>query len=188
MPMNADLAVADAVMVETTDDHSSFTRLLSESRAEIFRYIFSLVPQANDAEDLFQRTSVVLWKKFADYDHDRSFTSWACGVARYEVQNFRRLAKANRLVFSSAVLHALAAQLDEADPCHFGERMTTLRGCLERLPRRDRMLLQRVFWDSQGYEEVSREQGLALQTIYNRMHLVRRRLLDCIARKTAVKD
>lgn len=188
MPNRADLALADVVTLDEQMDRSEFSHLLSESRDAIFRYIFSLVPQVSDAEDLFQRTSVVLWKKFADYDPTRSFAAWACGVAYYEVQNFRRGSGAKHLVFSSEVLQSLAARLSDAEHVLAGERVTTLRGCLEKLPVRDRTLVRKIFWDGQNYDDVSRENGLALQTTYNRMHLIRRRLLECISRQTATRD
>ena len=69
-------------------------------QARLFGYIHSLVRDSNDADDLFQQTAMVLWRKFAEYDPARPFLGWACGVARFEVTNFLRTRGRSKLYFS----------------------------------------------------------------------------------------
>lgn len=164
-------------------DRSHLDRLLTEHRNQIYHYIFSLVPNDVDADDICQRCSIVMWRKFAEFDRDRSFLAWACGIAHYEIQNFRRSAGAGRMVFSSDVVQSLATQLEHLDGHTTADRLTALQSCLKHLPARDRLLVHEVYWNGRNYEEVAQHCGFSLRTAYNRMHLIRRRLLDCIARK-----
>src|SRR5256885_9759996 len=60
-------------------------RLLIRHQAELFRYIFSLVPHQEDARDALQETCVALYRKFADYDPAKPFLAWAYGFAYLEV-------------------------------------------------------------------------------------------------------
>ena len=72
-----------------------FVQLLLASQRRLYAFIRAQVRSRNDADDLLQQTSAVLWEKFADFQPDGDFARWACGVARLEVlthlRNQRRL-------------------------------------------------------------------------------------------------
>ena len=75
-------------MDSATAGKAEFAELLRRNQTQLFGYIYSLVRDLDDADDLFQQTSLVLWDKYEQFDPTRSFVGWACGVARYEVLNF----------------------------------------------------------------------------------------------------
>ncbi len=81
-----------AVMLVTMRSSSAregeFAEDLRRHQTQIFGFIYSLVRNFDDADDLFQQTSLVLWKKYDRYDPSKSFVAWACGVARFEVAEF----------------------------------------------------------------------------------------------------
>jgi len=145
----------------------------------LFAYLFSLLPHRPDAEDVFQRTSLVLWQKFDQWEPGSDFLSWACSVAFYEARNFIRIASRDRLRFGEAVLESLAkdraATLRRRD-----ERVAALQQCLSRLDRDERELLQRAYVDEESIRELARRDGQAAQTLYNRLNLLRKRLLMCV--------
>ena len=58
-----------------------YLRLFLAAERDVLRYVLSIVPNANDAEEIVQQTAVVLWEKFGDYDPSRPFTPWACRFA-----------------------------------------------------------------------------------------------------------
>src|SRR3954447_2331283 len=93
-----------------------FAALLRREQTRLYGYIHSLVRDLNDADDLFQQTTLILWKKFAEFDPARSFFSWACGIARFEVANFLRSRGRQRLYFSDDLnLLLVEAQQELAD-------------------------------------------------------------------------
>ncbi len=67
-----------------------FAENLRRSRPQLFAFIYSLVRDFDDAEDLYQQTSLILWKKYDQYLPTKSFGAWACGVARFEAAKFLR--------------------------------------------------------------------------------------------------
>src|SRR5262249_7089766 len=79
---------------------AKFAEHLGQSQTRLYGYIHSLVRDLNDADDLYQQTALILWKKFGEFDRQRSFFSWACGIARLEVANFLRSRGRQRLYFS----------------------------------------------------------------------------------------
>src|SRR5215469_2273201 len=121
--------------------NAAFAELLRQAQTRLYGYIHSLVRDLNDADDLFQQTTLILWKKFAEFERGRSFFSWACGVARLEVANFLRSRGRQRLYFSDD-LNLLLAEAQEAmtDP-ELDDRRDALAGCVAKLRERDRELL-----------------------------------------------
>lgn len=172
--------------VADRDRYEQFLRLFSQDRDRIFASIHSLLPHRADAEDVFQRCSILLWRKFDEFDPDRSFLSWACGVAFYEVKNFVRTAARDRLQFDAELMEQIAdrrlTSLHQLDA-----RLDALRGCLARLKVADQELLRQAYDDGQSLRAFAASTGQALQTLYNRVSQLRRKLVDCVDRKLAAE-
>ena len=167
--------------------YEEFLEFFTRDRERLFRYIFSLVPNHADAEDIFQRCSLLLWRKFPEFDVDRSFLSWACGVALNEVRNFLRTVDRKRLTFDSDLLSQLSkSRLGEFE--FSGDVLAHLSSCLDALPRQDRELVQIAYGDQETVKEFADRAQLALQTLYNRLGRIRRQLLDCVRRKLVVES
>lgn len=165
-----------------SDAHESFVRLFSRERRRIYAFTYSLVPVTADAEDIFQQVSIVLWRKFAEFDRDRDFFKWACGVVFLTVQNFRRASARKRLIFSDELVQRLADQrLDWSQ--NENERMEALDECLSLLKTGDRKMIAEVYSEGSKPNEVAASLGLTVQTIYNRLTTIRKRLLECVNRK-----
>lgn len=169
-----------------SDPYESFLRCFAQDRDRIFLYIHSLLPHRADAEDVFQRCSLLLWRKFDQFDATREFLPWACGVAFYEVRNFLRVAARDRLQFEEGLIEQLADRrletLREAD-----RRLEHLRGCLKELKPVDHDLIQTFYAQDRPLPEFAESTGRALQTLYNRLSLLRRSLLECVQRKLAAE-
>lgn len=67
-----------------------FARLFIENQGRLYGYIATLLPNRDDAEEVLQRTSMVLWQKWENYETDRGFLPWARGIALNEVRNLLR--------------------------------------------------------------------------------------------------
>lgn len=172
---------------EAADDdrrYEAFLTLFSRDRDRLFAYVFSLIPRHAEAEDAFQRCSLLLWRKFDEFDSSRSFLPWACGVALNEVRNILRSQRSDRLRFDDDLLGRIAdqrlARREDSD-----ERLAALRGCLQSLKTPDRELMQAVYADETKLTELARDSGRALQTLYNRVGLLRRMLFECVQTKLA---
>ena len=60
-----------------------FVELSSSHQRQLLGYIFTLVGNMDDAEDLLQQTNLILWRKFDDYQPGTDFIRWACYVAAF---------------------------------------------------------------------------------------------------------
>ena len=50
-----------------------FSELITRYQSELYGYIFAVVRNWEDADDLFQSVSLVLWRKFESFRPDSNF-------------------------------------------------------------------------------------------------------------------
>jgi len=176
---------SNTISVAVPEDslQQKFDELLARYRSRIVLYLFSLVQQTADAEDLCQRCSLIMWRKFPEFDQQRSFLAWACGIARKEAMNYRRARSTDRLQFQSDIAELLAVSLESLEEEQEKHRLDALKQCIQSLPETDQGFLQRIYWEGAAFEAVADEWGCSLKTFYNRMSLLRRRLLRCVSRR-----
>ncbi len=149
------------------DGRAEFAALLRQHQTQLFGYIYSLVRDLDDADDLFQQTSLVLWDKFERFDHAKQFINWACGVARYEVMNFLRSRSRNRLYFTDELSLGLIEAQEALEDERLEERRDALSGCMTKLRERDRELLEACYGRSACIQEVARMWGRSTHSIHN---------------------
>jgi RNA polymerase sigma-70 factor, ECF subfamily len=161
--------------------YEQFVQLFAQVYDNLFAYVFALLPHWSDAEDVFQRTSLVLWRKFAEFEPGSNFLAWACRTAFYEVQNFRRTASRDRLQFNDALVARLA---DERDVVSEGyrQRRDFLLECVAKLSDDQRTLLYRAYEGTITIRQLAAELHRSPQTVYNRLNMIRRSLLECVER------
>lgn len=168
------------------DPYKEFLREFARDRTKLFRYIFSLLPNHADAEDVFQRCSLVLWEKFSEFDPQRRFLPWACGVAFNEVRYFLRTAKCHHLRFDTDLLGAISdSRMEDLDTSH--EAISVLSDCLKKLPRRDREMVKAAYAKPGTIKQFAESTKSAPQTVYNNLGRIRRQLQLCVRRKMALE-
>ena len=164
---------------------ADFAGYLRESQSRLYGYIHSLVRDVNDTDDLFQQTTLILWKKFGDFDRHRCFFPWACGIARLEVANFLRSRGRQRLYFSDDLNLLLVEAQTSMSNDEVEERRDALARCVEKLRERDRELLSECYKEVEGIHEAAQRRCRSPQSIHNSLRRIRRSLFECIARKLA---
>lgn len=169
------------------DRYELFLQYYLRDQSHLFAFIRSLLPQFADAQDVFQRCSLTLWKQFDSFDQERLFLPWACQIAFNEVRNFRRVAGRDRLQFTDELIEQLAARRQES-LADCSKRSSALRSCLAGLKASDRELIQAVYEHAKPIEEIATSTGKAMQTLYNRLSILRRALLACIEKKLAAEE
>jgi RNA polymerase sigma-70 factor (ECF subfamily) len=167
---------------------AEFAERLRREQARLYNYIHSLVRDLNDADDLFQQTTLVLWKKFGEFDPARSFFAWACGIARFEVANFLRSRGRQRLYFSDDLNLLLIEAQAEVSGEEVEDRREALARCVEKLRQRDRELLQECYSEPAGVQAAASRHGRSPQSVYNSLRRIRRVLFECVARALAAES
>jgi RNA polymerase sigma-70 factor (ECF subfamily) len=161
---------------------AEFAANLREIQTRLYGYIHSLARDLNDADDLFQQTALILWKKFDEFDRCRSFFSWACGIARLETVNFLRSRTRRRLYFSDDLNLLLIEAQEELSNEELEDRRDALAKCMAKLRQRDQELLQECYQESGGVNQAALRRGRSSQSIFNSLRRIRRALYVCVSR------
>jgi RNA polymerase sigma-70 factor (ECF subfamily) len=168
--------------MDSCQHHDQFVERFVRSQDRIYAYVAMLLPNRADAEEVFQQTSLILWKKWLQFDPNRDFVRWACGMAHNEVRNFlRKHHNPGRVYLSEQVLAEVAqVRLDFQDVLE--ARRYALRGCLDRLEQDKRELLERCYAGKDSIKTVAEELGQRPNMLYMTLKRLRRALFECINR------
>jgi RNA polymerase sigma-70 factor, ECF subfamily len=165
-----------------TADPRQFIRLFLENERRIYGFIVSVLPNFNDAEDVLQETSLVLWQKFSQYQPGTDFVAWACRIAQLEVLKFFRKLGRSRLQLSSEAMDAVAEKTITHGTL-LESRQNALATCLQRLNPRDRDLLERRYVQSASTNQIAGQVGRSIHAIYKALARIHDELMLCIQRK-----
>ena len=121
-------------------DHDEFLRLFTSVQPSLRRFVGYHFPggRQQEIEDVLQETALVLWRKFGLYDPEKSFTSWALGVAHFELRHSQRAQARTPLVLDEKTSELLARRTESPVP---EGRQDQLERCLSKLDTRAREAL-----------------------------------------------
>lgn len=163
-------------------DYELFLALFTKCQGRIQAFIRTLVHDPTQADDVFQATSLVLWRSFATFRRDAEFLPWALGTARHQVLLHWRTRRRDRHVFSEALLADLAdstvTALESSEA-----RMAALETCITGLSDRQRELLRMFYGENQRADKIARHWGRTVHAVYKALKVMRKALFECVTRK-----
>ena len=168
--------------MDAAQQHDQFVERFVRSQDRIYAYVATLLPNRADAEEVFQQISLLLWKKWQQFDPDRDFVAWACGMVHHEVRNFlRKHRDRGRVYLSEDVLAEVGhVRLELHDVLE--SRRQALQRCLDQLGSQNRSLLERCYAGQNSIKDVAADLGKRPNMVYMMLKRLRRILFDCINR------
>ena len=165
-----------------------FVRLLGENQRRISLYVMGLVPNWNDAEEIVQETTVVLWQEFATkFEPGSNFAAWGCKVAYFRVLAWRKRKSREKLQFSSEFLASISEEL-AAEPERREERQRRLAECIEKLPPDQRKVLVLRYGESCDIDDLAVRLGRTVAASYRLLSRIRHNLFECVGRAAALES
>ena len=166
--------------------NQEFVDLVHPHQQELFSYIYACVHNFHDAEDVYQQTLGVLWRKLSTFDQDGEFGRWAIGIAKFEVANFLKKKRRHRARFSELTLDGLELTAENHVP-RSSSLLSLLEDCLQKLSGSIREVLQ-LFYSGSSAAEIGEKRDQSVQSVYNTLCRGRRLLLECINRELAKEE
>jgi RNA polymerase sigma-70 factor (ECF subfamily) len=145
------------LMIRSLEGDSGAHRQLLDVLGRYLRGYFArrIGAAAAEVEDLVQETLLAVHLKRDSYDRSLPFTPWAYAFARYKlIDHLRRRSRSNQVPLEDA--GALFAVEDAEE----GAVRTDLERLLQRLPDRQRTLLEDVKLQGLSIEEAAQKRGV----------------------------
>jgi len=169
-------------MSKAINSNEKFVELYAEHRAAIFNSILVQLGRWADAEEVFQETSLILYREFSEFEFEPSFCAWACQIAHYVVLNFRRKQGRDKHVFSDAFVKQIAAtQIAHSDDSV--ARREALLHCMDSLPSSDRSLVLSRYAGNTTVKKFAEDHGVSAKSLYRALDRIRRTLLLCVRKR-----
>jgi RNA polymerase sigma-70 factor, ECF subfamily len=151
-------------------DHQAFAELLNRYRRPLFSYLLRLCQDQSAAEDLFQETTIKVWKGMDAFDPRYKFGSWLFSIAyRTSIDALRQ--KKRRSIFRQ--LEALPEISHNHDPL---EELTALetkalfKKAVGSLSEKQRQVFLMRQHGELSFKEISEVMNEPLNTVLSHMH------------------
>jgi len=157
----------------------NFNHLLREIQLPLFQFVFSLIPHKHDAEDILQKTNLILVQKQEEFDPKKgSIKSWAFSIARYQVMAHKSKHGRSKIYFSNELTEVLA---DESVDYHTTQmQQNALNKCYNKLPEHMQKIAYLRFKQSKSLQEISNSTQRSMGAVSATLHRIRANLMKCI--------
>ena len=166
-----------------------FEILVRENADSLTAFLRASVYDQAAAEDLFQETMLIAWRKIADYDRSRPFGAWLRGIAkRLVLAHYRKAAKEVPLSRETVLdyLDQRMTQVDRQPGDTLDERIAALRDCIERLAPLFRDPIELHYKQHRTTEWIAGQLASTKDAIQKRLQRARVHLAECLERKAVL--
>lgn len=170
-----------------TDLHRALVPLLMRHERQVFAYIYTLLPNRHDAEDILQETCLTIYDKFAEFTPGTDFVAWAMRIAWWKVRAAKQKFARSKVVFNDEVLEAVAHTTEEIRG-ESDRARNALAECLQKLNERDRRMVLTRYERGSGVERAAMVSGRSLQAAYKALMRIKQVLHDCVTDRLAREE
>ncbi len=179
-------------------DTDAFGILFKRHARAVYNHLFRRCADWSSAEDLTSVVFLEAWRKRHKVELDReSALPWLLGVATNVVLNHRRSLRRYRAALSRVPVPEVGAPVsagvqdfagDVAERIDAESKMSLILRLVERLPERERQVLELCAWDALSYEDAAAALGVPVGTVRSRLSRVRERLRELERRSGHERD
>jgi RNA polymerase sigma-70 factor (ECF subfamily) len=161
----------------------AYLRLLTQNDRWLAAYVYSLVHNQPDAEDILQDCKMVMWKQFHTFHEGTNFRAWARKIVTFHILNFpRSTAKRSTEALDEAFIEAISAEIDR-NANQLDRRSEALQTCLRKLPEAHRKVIVLRYFEDRDIEEIATATGQTATAVYRLLSRIRQVLNDCVNRQ-----
>lgn len=170
-------------------DKINFVELLTQNYSRIKSFIFCMVPNEADSEDIMQETTSLMWEKFDQYTVGTNFVAWALTIAKYKILSYQRDKKKDRIRFDDQVMDMIeTASRARLSHDNVAERVATLKNCIQKLPKRERHIIQQKYSKGLPNNKLATNEGVSLPTFYRYLSRIYLNLLHCVSQNLRAQE
>jgi RNA polymerase sigma-70 factor (ECF subfamily) len=157
-------------------DEYACQKVLNLYKGRIFSYVYRIVRNYHDAEDITFDTFIKCFKSLTKYDQSRPFSTWLFTIAHNQTIDFLRKKKQDYAYFDDrhAVKDNFVQRFEKK------KKMERIEQALAKLPPIDRELVVLFHKEEYTYQEISEILKMPITTIKTRLHRARKKLKELV--------
>jgi RNA polymerase sigma-70 factor (ECF subfamily) len=163
-----------------------FEILVRENADSLTAFLRASVDDMAAADDLFQETMLIAWRKIGEYDRSRPFGAWLRGIAkRLVLAHYRKSAREVALT-SEQVLDYLdqrMAQVDRQPGDTLDEKIAALKDCIERLEPLYQEPIELHYRHRRTTEWIANHLTTTKDAVQKQLQRARMQLAECLQRR-----
>ena len=165
-----------------TERQQRFEALLQQHRRIVFHVARMYAGHGDERHDLAQEICTQLWRAFAGYDAQRSFSTWMYRVAlNVGISHLRR--ESGRARHVEPLDDELADSVEAAVAEEPDERLHELQALISQLDPLNRALVM-LYLDERPYAEIADVLGLSESNVATKINRIKQRLREQMTRPT----
>ena len=170
--------------VKPENVEEQFVQMFAGHERDLRAFVRSMGLDWNAVDDVMQTVSLVMWRKWDQFDPDTDFMQWARVITRFEVLKFRRKIARDRHVFREDVMELLAGVAEELGASSSSEDYRdALQACLKSLPEKSGGLIRAAYAGDRTIREVADEIGQSATAFYKTLNRIREKLRHCVQQR-----
>lgn len=164
--------IVELIKKALDNDEDACQKILNLYKGRIFSYVYRVVRNYHDAEDITFDTFIKCFRSLASYDRSRSFSTWLFTIAHNQTIDFLRKSKQEYEYLDER--HAV--QDDFVERYEIKKKIEKIDRALAELPPLDRELIILFHREEYSYQEIGAILKIPVTTIKTRLHRARKRL------------
>ncbi len=166
------------------DDEDAFKDLYELTNRMVFQYLYRLTNDRQKAEDVMIDAYTEAWRCAKKFKGQSRVTTWLIGIARnLAMSEFRR----NRM-YEDELDENVAYSAEQLTDMEKAEKSEMIAKALDRLPLKHREILDLVFLQGMGYEDISRIVKIPVNTVKTRVFHAKDKLKQILKMMGVEKD
>jgi RNA polymerase sigma-70 factor (ECF subfamily) len=189
----ADISDKELILVIKNQNKEVYKELFIRYRKKLLTYIFHLVGNREETEDVLQNVFSKTYKSIKKFDTSRSFSSWIYRIAHNEAVNFlKRKSKQHSVSWEN--VSTSKDKLDIAtndepleDKWSHQEINREIDEALKKLPNKYQQIIKLRYFQELSYEDISKILGKPVNTVGTLINRAKKKLLEVVKKQRIVK-
>ena len=169
--------VAELIEQALNNDEHACQKILNLYKGRIFSYVYRMVKNYHDAEDITFDTFIKCFKALGRFDTSKKFSTWLYTIAHNQTIDFFRKNKQEYEYFDDR--HA--AKDDFVEEYEKKKKIEKIDQALAKMPALDRELVILFHREENSYQEISEILKIPITTIKTRLHRARKKLRELVS-------
>jgi len=171
-----------------------YAEIIERYQGKLFAYLYRLVGNREEAEDLLQDVFIKAYKNLRSYDSSRKFSSWVYRIAHNEAVNYIKRKSLKRFIswedISSTKDKLESSSMEDGadDAWIRKEAINDVDQAINSLPIKYKQVLLLRYFSDKSYEEISEILGKPVNTVGTLINRAKKKLSEEMERLKKIQS